>query len=90
MPRLRPQLEPEAWSFDVWLKSSDNWRVVFFAEGAMDLQPVIVPVPEGGYVGYVVGLPGANTQGETLEEVRENLAEAIELIFAANPDLTDD
>jgi len=29
-------------------------------------------------------LPGANTQGETLEEVRENLAEAIQLILEAN------
>jgi len=30
---------------------------------------------EGGYIGYVAELPGANTQGETLEEVRENLSE---------------
>ena len=29
-------------------------------------------------------LPGANTQGETLEEVRENLGEAIELILNSN------
>lgn len=29
-------------------------------------------------------LPGANTQGETLEEVRENLSEAIQLILEAN------
>ena len=35
---------------------------------------------EGGYIGYVAELPGANTQGETLKEVRENLSEAIELI----------
>ena len=39
---------------------------------------------EGGYIGYVAELPGANTQGETLEEVRENLAEAIQLILEAN------
>ena len=39
---------------------------------------------EGGYVGYVAELPGANTQGETLEEVRENLAEAIQLSLEAN------
>ena len=32
---------------------------------------------EGGYVGYVAELLGANTQGETLEEVRENLKEAV-------------
>ena len=39
---------------------------------------------EGGYVGYVAELPGANTQGETIEEVRESLAEAIQLILEAN------
>jgi predicted RNase H-like HicB family nuclease len=39
---------------------------------------------EGGYIGYVAELPGANTQGETLEEVRENLSEAIQLILDAN------
>jgi predicted RNase H-like HicB family nuclease len=36
---------------------------------------------EGGYVGYVAELPGANTQGETLEEVRENLREAVALLL---------
>ena len=39
---------------------------------------------EGGYIGYMAELPGANTQGETLEEVRENLTEAIQLILEAN------
>jgi predicted RNase H-like HicB family nuclease len=39
---------------------------------------------EGGYIGYVAELPGANTQGETLAEARENLAEAIQLILEAN------
>lgn len=39
---------------------------------------------EGGYIGYVAELPGANTQGETLEEVRENLAEAAQLIIEVN------
>jgi predicted RNase H-like HicB family nuclease len=39
---------------------------------------------EGGYIGYVAELPGANTQGETLEEVRENLSEAIQLVLEAN------
>lgn len=39
---------------------------------------------EGGYIGYVAELPGANTQGETIEETRENLAEAIQLILETN------
>ena len=38
---------------------------------------------EGGYVGYIAELPGANTQGETIDEVRENLVEATRLILEA-------
>lgn len=37
--------------------------------------------PEGGYIGYVAELPGANTQGETLDETRENLREAVSLLL---------
>ncbi len=33
------------------------------------------------WIGYVEELPGANTQGRTLEEARENLREAIRLIL---------
>jgi predicted RNase H-like HicB family nuclease len=40
-----------------------------------------------GYVGFVEELPGANTQGETLEEVRANLRDAVELVIAANRSL---
>jgi predicted RNase H-like HicB family nuclease len=39
---------------------------------------------EDGFVAFVEELPGANTQGKTLEEARENLAEAIELVLDAN------
>jgi len=37
-----------------------------------------------GYVGYIEELPGANTQGKTLEETRTNLIEAFHLILDAN------
>ncbi len=37
-----------------------------------------------GYIGFVEELPGANTQGATLEEARTNLAEAVELVLEAN------
>ncbi len=33
------------------------------------------------WIGYVEELPGANTQGRTLEETRANLREAIKLIL---------
>ncbi len=36
------------------------------------------------YIGHVEELPGANAQGKTLEEVRENLHEPIELILLSN------
>ena len=44
---------------------------------------------EGWYIGYVEELPGANTQGETLEEARENLREAIGLILESNRELAE-
>jgi predicted RNase H-like HicB family nuclease len=47
------------------------------------LTAVFKKVPEG-YIGYVEELPGANTQGRTLEEARENLLEAVELMLEAN------
>ena len=44
----------------------------------------------GYYVGYVPGLPGGHSQGETLDELRSNLREAIELIMEDEnpPDLS--
>lgn len=42
---------------------------------------------DGGWIGFVEELPGANTQGGTLEETRENLNEAILLVLEANREL---
>ncbi len=53
----------------------------------MQFTAVFRKVPEG-YIGFVEELPGANTQGATLEEVRANLAEAIELVLGANRTLS--
>jgi predicted RNase H-like HicB family nuclease len=50
----------------------------------LTLTKIYEKAEEGGYIGYVAELPGANTQGETLQEVRENLSEAIQLILEAN------
>ena len=49
----------------------------------MKLTAVFRRVPEG-YIGFVEELPGANTQGKTLEEARANLQEAIEMTLEAN------
>ncbi len=39
------------------------------------------------WIGYVEELSGANTQGRTLEETRENLREAVQLIIETNREL---
>ena len=43
----------------------------------------------GGYMAFVEELPGANTQGVTLDEARKNLAEAVEMVLDANRALAD-
>lgn len=53
----------------------------------MQLTAVYRRVPEG-YVAFVEELPGANTQGATLEEARANLVEAVELVLDANRTLS--
>ena len=47
------------------------------------LTAVFEQVPEG-YIGFVEELPGANAQGDTLEEARSNLKEAVQLVLEAN------
>jgi len=48
------------------------------------LNAVFEEAPEGGYLSYIEEIDGVNTQGETLEEAKENLAEALELILETN------
>lgn len=55
----------------------------------MHLTAVFQNVPEG-CIGFVEELPGANTQGATLDEARENLTEAVELILEANRTLAEE
>ena len=54
----------------------------------MQLTAVFIQVPEG-YIAFVEELPGANTQGTTLDEARENLQEAVALVLEANRELTE-
>ena len=49
----------------------------------LELTAVYRKVPEG-YIGFIEELPGANTQGRTLEEARANLREAAALVLEAN------
>ena len=50
---------------------------------SVTLTAVFREVPEG-YIAFVEELPGANTQGATLEEARTNLQEAVTLVLEAN------
>jgi len=45
-------------------------------------------VPEG-YIAFVQELPGPNTQGETLEEARTNLEEAVTMVLDANREMSE-
>ncbi len=54
----------------------------------MKLTAVFMKVPEG-YIAFVEELPGANTQGATLEEARENLKEATAMVLEANRELAE-
>jgi predicted RNase H-like HicB family nuclease len=56
----------------------------------LDLTAVFQKTPEGGYVAFVEELPGANTQGETLDEARTNLREAVQLVLEANRALAEE
>ncbi|MGA2712891.1 MAG: type II toxin-antitoxin system HicB family antitoxin [Bryobacteraceae bacterium] len=54
----------------------------------MKLTAVYMKAPEG-YVAFVEELPGANTQGATLEEARANLEEAVTMVLDANRELSE-
>jgi predicted RNase H-like HicB family nuclease len=54
----------------------------------MRFTAVYMKVPQG-YVAFVQELPGANTQGETLEEARSNLAEAVAMVLEANREISE-
>ncbi len=59
--------------------------------GAMKLTLTAVfrRFPEG-YAAFVEELPGANTQGATLEEARANLTEAVAMVLQANRELAEE
>lgn len=44
---------------------------------------------DDGWIAYVEELPGANTQGDTLDEARENLKQAVAVVLEANRELAE-
>ncbi|MCB4757568.1 MAG: type II toxin-antitoxin system HicB family antitoxin [Elusimicrobia bacterium] len=55
----------------------------------MKLTAIYQKVPQG-YIAFVEELPGANTQGATLKEAKENLDEAVRLVLEANRTLAEE
>jgi len=55
----------------------------------MMLTAIYIQVPEG-FIGFVEELPGANTQGATLDEARDNLREAVTMVLEANRELAEE
>lgn len=49
------------------------------------LTAIIERSPEGGYWAYCPEIPGANGQGETVEEAKNSLKDAISLIMEDRP-----
>lgn len=54
-----------------------------------DFTAIFTKVPSG-YIAFVEELPGANSQGVTLDEARLNLAEAVQLVLEANRTLAEE
>lgn len=50
-------------------------------KASLKLTAVFEEVPEGGYISYIEEIAGVNSQGETLDEAKINLAEALEMIL---------
>ncbi|MCF7927804.1 MAG: type II toxin-antitoxin system HicB family antitoxin [Spirochaetales bacterium] len=46
-----------------------------------ELTAIIEKAPEGGYWAICPEVPGANGQGETVEEAKDSLREAVSLIL---------
>jgi predicted RNase H-like HicB family nuclease len=55
----------------------------------LKLTAVFRRFPEG-YAAFVEEVPGANTQGATLEEARANLVEAVAMVLDANRELAEE
>jgi len=53
----------------------------------MNLTAVFIAAPEGGYTAFIEEIPGAISEGETIEEARENLSDALRMVLECNREL---
>jgi predicted RNase H-like HicB family nuclease len=68
---------------------ADSDRLCYNSDMEIRLTAVFRKFPEG-YAAFVEELPGANSQGATLDEARENLKEAVEMVLQANRELAEE
>ncbi len=55
----------------------------------MYLTAVYLPAEESGYTAYIEEISGVNTQGDTLEEAKENLMDALELMLVLKHEMAE-
>jgi predicted RNase H-like HicB family nuclease len=55
----------------------------------MKLTAVYEPAKEGGYTCFVEEIPAAISQGETIEEAKTNLADALKLVLQSQRELAE-
>jgi predicted RNase H-like HicB family nuclease len=81
---LRCRAKPGVLILNVQLCS----RVCWGTRDDQRLTAIFRAVPEG-YIAFVEKLPGANTQGEMLDEARDNLREAVALVLEATREVVE-
>lgn len=89
---LHGEFWPEEESVDeflAWVRAIRREMGLRSSDMDITFTAVYQKVPEG-YIGFIEELPGANTQGATLEEARANLKEAVELVMEANRALAEE
>jgi predicted RNase H-like HicB family nuclease len=53
----------------------------------MNLTAVFIPASEGGYTALIEEIPGAISEGETIEDARANLEDALRMVLECNRDI---
>ena len=55
----------------------------------MKLTAVFNPEEDGGYTAYIEEIPGVNTQGNNLEDTKNNLLEALEMVVEVRREMAE-
>ena len=55
----------------------------------MKLTAVFNPEEDGGYTAYIEEIPGVNTQGDNLEDTKNNLLEALAMVVEVRREMAE-